>query len=290
MNSAQRIKAIYNFQKVDRLPRREFSIWEEAKARWRTEGWDGDMKIFNYDDETGFVFQPINLGWTDAPIMPGFKEEIIEKNDNYEYVRTSIGEVRMYPKDIRHGVMPVFVKAPVESRSDWFEKIKSMLSPNTKERYIDFENKIINIINLTNSGKALLDSRIIGGYMYLRSLLGPENVLYVFHDDPELVHDMMKTWLTLQTVCLVKVQERVPFFKLFMGEDIAYKNGPLISPAMVEEFLMPYYRELIETLRSSQKDFMHVEVDTDGNPDLLLPIYIKNGFTAWSPCEVAAGL
>jgi hypothetical protein len=30
-------------------------------------------------------------------------------------------------------------------------------------------------------------------------------------------------------------------------------------------------------------------VDTDGNPGALLPLYIQCGFTAWSPCEVAAG-
>jgi len=34
---------------------------------------------------------------------------------------------------------------------------------------------------------------------------------------------------------------------------------------------------------------MHVELDTDGNPDSIIPLYMKHGFTAWSPCEVAAG-
>lgn len=115
------------------------------------------------------------------------------------------------------------------------------------------------------------------------------NELYAFYDEPEMIHDMMKTWLNLQVTCLTREQERIPYFKLFMGEDIAFKTGPLISPQMTEEFLMPYYSELIQTLRGRQKEFMHVELDTDGNPDVLLPLYIKSGVTSWSPCEVAAG-
>lgn len=289
VNDAQRIKAVYNFEKVDHLPRREFYIWEETKERWKAEGWDGDISAFKFDASTGLVGLPVNLGWVDAPVVPPFNEEVVEVTDKYEYVRFSTGEIRMYPIGKRHGVMPMFSRAPVESKKDWEKVIKTRLDPDTPERWTGFEEKMKKIKDVVSRGERLLDAGIIGGYMYLRSLMGPENVLYVFYDDPDLVHDMMQTWLKLMVTCLTKVQDHVQFFKLFLAEDISFKTGPLISPQMVEEFLMPYYRELIQTLRTRQKEFLHVEIDTDGNPDVLLPIYIKNGFTAWSPCEVAAG-
>ena len=48
------------------------------------------------------------------------------------------------------------------------------------------------------AGQGLMTcQRLVGGYMYLRSLMGPEAVMYVFYDNPELVHDCMKTWLAL---------------------------------------------------------------------------------------------
>ena len=125
--------------------------------------------------------------------------------------------------------------------------------------------------------------------MYLRSLVGPVNILYLFYDDPKLVHVMMETWLKLVLKCLTKIQDYIPFFKFTFGEDIAFKGRPLISPQLVEEFLMPYYRELFQTLRNRQREFMHIELDCDGDPDKLMPLYIQNGITALSPCEVAAG-
>ena len=38
----------------------------------------------------------------------------------------------------------------------------------------------------------------------------------------------------------------VQFDFLFIWEDIAYKNGSLISPRFVRQFMLPYYRRLIE--------------------------------------------
>jgi len=185
--------------------------------------------------------------------------------------------------------MPLFVKSPVESRDEWENTVKPNLNPNTPERWVELDEVKMNKIGLrVKDGTAVFTAHVIGGYMYLRSLCGPENLLYLFYDDPGLLHDMMKVWLNLAITCLTKLQDYIPFFNLYIGEDIAYKTGPLISPEMVEQFLMPYYRELFQTLKSRQKEFIHIELDSDGNSDILMPLYIENGITALSPCEVAA--
>ncbi len=290
MNDAERRRAVYHFQKADHLPRLEFGIWNSARTRWKNEGWNGDETLFKNDESDGLTTHPLDLGWVDVPVFPRFKEELLKIEGNYKFERFYTGEIRMSPVDVPpERVMPVFVQAPVESKDDWYKIIKPRLDPETPERWIDFEPKMAQVKAECDSGERLLDARCIGGYMYLRSLCGPEKLLYLFYDAPELLHDMMKTWLNLMVTCLTKVQDIQPFFKFFMAEDIAYKQRPLLSPKMAEEFLMPYYRDLIQTLRAGQKEYMHVEVDSDGNPDLLLPLYIKNGFTVFSPLEVAAG-
>ena len=129
----------------------------------------------------------------------------------------------------------------------------------------------------------------IGGFMYLRSMMGPEKTLTAFYDFPEMVHEMMRTWLHLVKTCLLRVQKKVPFFKLLIGEDICYKNGLFISPAMIEEFLSPYYKDLITSLREGQKKDLHIEVDTDGNLSQVIPLYMGIGFNVFRPFEVAAG-
>lgn len=294
MTPIDRLKAVYAFQKTDRLPRREFYIWGETIERWRQEGWDGNDAVFQYDSTDGMVdlLEVLGrsfLGWTEAPLVPPFEEKVIERTTEYEYYRLSTGEVRKYRTGGRTAMMPQFITAPVERPEDWHESVKLKLDPQTPERWSRYDEARMGEVGASVAdGTALVTARVVGGYMFLRSLCGPEKLLYLFHDDPGLLHDMMKTWLHLASTCLRKVQRRTPFFRLYFGEDIAFKTGPLVSPQTVKDFLLPYYRELFEEMKAGQKKFLHIELDTDGNPDILLPLYIGLGVTAMSPCEMAA--
>lgn len=125
--------------------------------------------------------------------------------------------------------------------------------------------------------------------MYLRTMMGLERICIAFYDYPDMIHDMMKTWLKLIKTCLLRIQSKFSIFKLLIGEDISYKNGLLVSPSIMENFLFPYYKDLINSLRNNQKEFLHVEVDTDGNMSQVIPLYMKIGVNAFRPFEVAAG-
>ncbi len=54
MNSAERYRATYEMKSVDHLYRKEFYIWDEAIARWKTEGMPADAdfgKLFGWDSD-----------------------------------------------------------------------------------------------------------------------------------------------------------------------------------------------------------------------------------------------
>lgn len=129
--------------------------------------------------------------------------------------------------------------------------------------------------------------------MYLRSLIGPVELLYAFHDQPELIHDCMQTWLVLAEAVIARHQQAVTLDEVFLAEDICYNHGPLISPQMMAEFLLPYYQQLITNIRRRQIDKqrrLHVQIDTDGFCDPVIPVYRQAiGMTAMSPFEVASG-
>ena len=222
-------------------------------------------------------------------MSPFFEEKIVERTDKYEYVKVGNGEIRMYPIGKRDGVMPMFVRAAVTNREDWLKTFKPRFDTQTPERWIGFEIKLSETEKHVKSGNAVFSYNSGAGYWFLRELLGPVGLLYAFYDEPGMIHDMMETWLKLSVETAVRVYDRLPFFRIFLNEDIAFKTGPLISPKMFQKFLMPYYREFIQAIQSRKKGTLIVEVDTDGNPDDLLQLYIKCGVTAWSPCEVAAG-
>ena len=128
--------------------------------------------------------------------------------------------------------------------------------------------------------------------MYLRSLIGPLDLLYKFYDDPALIHECMKTWFELADKVTARYQQHVTIDELFIGEDICYNHGPLISPDMMRQFLFPYYEQLIENIKKRQLDktrHLYFHVDTDGFAESVIDLYRELGMDRMSPFEVAAG-
>jgi len=291
MNIVEREIATCSFSKLDRLVRRDWGFFEETIARWKSEGWDGNYTQFFFD-ESPYAEELVNLAGIDLPLQPPFLEEIVKSSEKYIYVRTPSGGIEAFPKGKKRlsgEIMPLYVENPVKNPNYWYDIIKLRLNPDTPERWVTFHKKVNKIAEQIKRGEKLYQAIIIGGYMYLRAMMGPEKTCTAFYDYSEMIHDMMKTWLKLIKTCLLRIQSKIPLFKLLIGEDICYKSGLLISPAMVEEFLFPYYRDLIDSLRNNQKDFLHIEVDTDGNIFQAVPLYMKIGVNAFRPFEVAAG-
>jgi len=289
MTPVQRVRATYELRPVDRLVRTEFSWWRATEDRWRREGLVGDdlAELFGLDP---MPFATVaSQGWCNCPFVPPFEEKVIEARDGCEIVQDTSGQVYRRPEGVTQGVMPTFLDSAVKCRRDWEQDILPRMDPQSPERYETIRDSGPEIARRAAAGEALPDVSFIGGYMYLRDLFGPERVLYVFHDDPELVRDVMENWRdVILPVCLA-AQDAVPLFRISIAEDICYKSGPLISPAMYRTFLKPHYQEITQTLRGRQKEPLHAYYDTDGNPALLVDDIVEAGVDMLMPLEVAAG-
>ena len=69
---------------------------------------------------------------------------------------------------------------------------------------------------------------------------------------------------------IARHQQHVTLDEIFLAEDICYNHGPLISPDMMREFLLPYYQQLIANVKARQIDrtrHLYVQIDTDGYAD-----------------------
>ncbi len=60
-------------------------------------------------------------------------------------------------------------------------------------------------------------------------------------------------------------------------EDMCYKTGPLISPEIFKEFMLPAYKKFTALLKGNGVDI--IIVDTDGNCWELIPVFIEGGDT-----------
>jgi uroporphyrinogen decarboxylase len=85
-----------------------------------------------------------------------------------------------------------------------------------------------------------------------------------------------------------RVLSQVKVDCIHIWEDMSYKNGPLMSPAVFEEFLVPGYRKVTDVARSHGAST--VLLDTDGDCTKLIPPLMDAGVTGLYPFEVQAGM
>jgi uroporphyrinogen decarboxylase len=275
------------------LYRREFYIWQEALDRWQQEqGMPRDVppdELFGFDPPGGHDLGQI--GWCEAAFAPAFETIVLEDRGDCELVQDFAGRHVLFFKGRRHGYMPEYVDHPVKDMRTFVEKVQGRLDPATPTRYADLTDRMAQARAAAAEGR-MVSQGLVGGYMYLRSLIGPEGLPYAFTDMPEVVHACMEAWFRLADAVIARHQAHVTIDEIFFAEDICYNHGPLISPAMMKEFLLPYYQQLIANLRARQIDrdrHLYVQIDTDGFADPVIPIYRESiGMNVMSPFEVAS--
>lgn len=270
---------------------REFGFYSLDKWK-REEGLaqDADLSaLFSFDPQ-GRVDVGA-LGWCEAGFMPTFEEKVLEDRGEYELVQDFAGRSVLCFKGRRDGFMPEYVDHPVKDMRSWEEKCLWRMNPDTPERQAAMVQYMPEVIKKARQGM-FVGQQVAGGYMYLRALMGPEELLYMFYDAPELIHACMQQWLKLADAVIACHQQQLSFDELFIAEDICYNHGSLISPDMIREFLLPYYQQLLENMRRRRLDKnrpIGLQVDTDGFCEPVIDLYRGLGMTHMSPFEVASG-
>ena len=294
MNYRQGIKKYRDFyahKKDAPLVMREFGYY--SLERWISEGHIKEQedidKIFGFD-EPG-IFKVFGLGWCEAAFLPVFETKLIEDRGDHEVIQDYAGRHVLFFKDRRSGFMPEYLDHPVKDLKTWEENIKWRLNPKTPERYAENQDLGKIVPKEAGDGKIIVQ-HCIGGYMYLRALMGPEELLYKFYDEPGLIRACMESWLALADAVIAAHQKYFDIDELFLAEDICYNVSSLISHDMIREFLFPYYKQLITNIKKRQKDKtkkLYIQIDTDGAAPTVIDLYKEIGMDYMSPFEAASG-
>jgi len=179
--------------------------------------------------------------------------------------------------------MSMYLDWPVKDRATWNE-YKKRLDPNTPERWPPDWDAYVQEMN----GKSEPLSLAVGSfYGCLREMVGLPRILYMFYDDPGLIEDMMEQMLYLETEVIKRTLKDIKIEQATFWEDMCYKAGPLISPDMVRKFMMPRYKKITDLLHSYGVDVIFL--DSDGNLNELVPLWLEVGINFIWPFEVAAG-
>ena len=172
---------------------------------------------------------------------------------------------------------------PVTDRDTWKE-YKKRLDPDTPGRWPPDWDAYVKEMNAMDVPIILNVGSFFG---FLREWMGVTNLLYAFYDDPVLVEDMMDTMLDLTLGVIDKALPDLMVDQANFWEDMCYKTGPLISPDMFKKYMVPRYRKVTDLLRKHGVDIIFV--DSDGNIEKLLPLWLEAGVNMVWPIEIAAG-
>ena len=125
-------------------------------------------------------------------------------------------------------------------------------------------------------------------FMELPALFGDMDFLCRMYTDPDQVHDEQKRTLEEQLVKAEKIIARMDGFvdALALNSDMGTQQGPMCAPALYEEFVYPYLKQLCSYIKSHShmKLFHH----TCGSIKPLIPYLIDAGIDAINPVQISA--
>ena len=285
----ERFRAAALFRKAGALPRFEaMGFWDQTLARWRTEGLPADRSPWEFFGLEQFMDNaPAGIAYhTDRVISnaywPPFEELTLEETAEYRVARLADGIVA---RELKGGTsVPQFIEYPLRGEQDW-PAIRERLDPNLPERY----SEVPSVAAQTRGRAYVLRFGICGAYGFLRNLFGPEQLCYALYDAPQFIHRLLDHWVHFNCSLADRLCPAIDFDYVFLWEDMAYKNGPLLSPAHFRLFILPRYKELIAHLRRRHGLDLFM-VDSDGDNWELLPLFIEGGVNIFTPLEIAAGM
>jgi uroporphyrinogen-III decarboxylase len=217
------------------------------------------------------------------PLDPPFPPQILNEDDHTITIINSGGQKTRVFKD-QPEKMPLYLDRPVTDRTTWAE-YKKRLQPDTPARFPADWSSYVAKLNAKDDPVMLFTGSLFG---FLRELMGLEKLLYSFYDDPVWIEEMMEHLVDFEYECIRRVLKDIRVDLVYFWEDMAFKTGPLISPAMFKKFMVPRYRKITDLLRSNGVDVIFV--DSDGNVEELIPLWLEGGVNAFWPLECAAGM
>jgi hypothetical protein len=250
MNHVERFRAAMNFEPVDRLPRVEWAAyWDQTVSRWGGEGLPVSMNCWQIGDYFGL--DPWRQFW----VCP-YPTSCLERVPHGQGIVSGMDDY-------------------VKLRPSLFGPIDELLNWATSHCARQREGQVVTWLTLE-------------GFFWLpRALMGIERHMYAFYDQPELMHRMNQDLADFHVRCLQQVAKICPPIWMTFAEDMSYNLGPMLSRETFDEFLAPYYRQVIPTLKEMGTT---VIVDTDGDVTAMIPWLESVGVEGVLPLERQAAV
>jgi hypothetical protein len=282
--------AVLRYQRCDRLPVVHFGFWNETLEKWRREGHLGDGDLQGYGDgspsersierKLGFDFnwQPT---WTPKnTLAPLFDEVVLEElPDGHRKVQDASGLIVI--RKVGVSSIPSEVDHLFKGRKEWEELYRPKLLWSADR--VDRASIPAEAFDPDRARPFGLHCGSLFGK--IRDWIGLVNLSYLQADDPPLFEEVVDTAGELCLRCTgAALATGARFDFAHFWEDICFRSGPLVNPAVFEARVGPWYRRITDLTRRHGLDLC--SLDCDGMIDTLIPAWIANGVNVMFPIEV----
>lgn len=286
MTNRERFYKIMKGEKPDRIPCVHFGYWRELLLEWAEQGHitremaektdDGNEYDRELDKILGWDFCYASNWCVNTGLFPALEEKTIRTDGEGEYVSDSVGVIHYRKKDIVS--IPVEVDYLLKDR-ETFESVFKPRMRFTPQRFID--SCLPRIESEWETPKGLYAGSAFGE---IRNMLTVIGMSYMMCDDYDLFKEIIHTYQDMQYESVKYVLEQgYSFDFLHFWEDICFKNGPLISPAIFEELTGEYYHRMSELAKKYGIEYL--SVDCDGDIAQLISVWAEHGINVMFPIE-----
>lgn len=281
MNARERWKRTFRFEQVDRVPNYEFGYWHELYAEWHAQGLPENIKTEGAANE----YFGLDKRWTVGPklgLLPPFTERTLREEGGHRIYQNAEGITCEVNSD--GGVsIPHFLDYPIKDRASW-ERFKERLDPAAPGRVPD---NLDDIAQRCNNAEIPVGINIGSMFGKPRDWAGFEQIAMLVYDDPDLVDEIVENQCQLVLQNIRPFLERIHFDYAAGWEDFCFNNGPIISPDMIRQFLLPRYKRIADLLRQYGVEVIYT--DCDGDIKLVAPLWLEAGYNCMFPLEVRGG-
>jgi len=288
----ERFVACMEYESSDRRPNHELGAWPQTQQRWLAESPESvrDFRWTWFDEEPALSLDRREYIPVNYDFLPPYDPEVLEETDRYVVARNRKGIVTRALKTGAVGgarmCMDEYLRFPVTTPAD-FADVKRRLVAAAPERYpADLDAQLERWRHRDCPLILGRNCAANGFYWRAREWMGTEALSYAWYDYPEMMHEMMEFYADFIIETSRPVLERIDVEYFTLNEDLSMKAGPLLSPRTYREFILPHLKRMVEFFRSHGTRYF--ALDTDGDPTLLIPLFLEAGVDTIWPLERAA--
>jgi len=229
--------------------------WPETRARWYGEGVPAGVHV------NDFLRMDMRVNIKMPPTFQ-LEEKVVDQTGDFQVISDADGNVSKYWKN-KSGV-PMHLKYAIQTRADW-ERLKDRLVADDRRfavgyygnYFFEYTAGPLEKVKAAYDALKVKDDTFVSveipdPYEYAMAKMGDENILMAMAMEPDLLKDMFEALVRYSID-----QGEILFSRgfrpdgVFVGGDIAYKNGLLMSPKMYRELIFPYLKRMIDYFKAS---------------------------------------